>query len=142
MLNEEAYRRARIEAEHLPCPFGKAVLARCCQCSLSLKHNIAEREVAACSDRAAQAVCQVLLDLLLEKALFALKHAQSGIPHAKAMKIQCGGLAGIAEVCGSSLEDVHALVLRAIEKFGSLDDLPYSEIMKSIAAFEIRKRPQ
>jgi hypothetical protein len=142
MLNEDAYRKAREEAERLPCPFGKAILARCCQCSLCAKRNIAEREVASCSDRTAQSACQVLLDLLLDKALFALKHAQSEIPHAKAMKIQCGGLAGIAEACGSSQDDVHALVLRALEKFGSLDDLPYSGIMKSIAAFEIRKRHQ
>ncbi len=142
MLNEEAYRKARVDAESIPCPFGKAILARCCQCSLSLKRNIAEREVAACSDRTAQSACQALLELLLDKALFALKHAQSEIPHAKAMKIQCGGLAGIAEACGSSLEDVHALVLSAVERFGSLDDLPYSEIMKSISAFEIRKKPQ
>ena len=142
MLNEEAYRKAREDAQRLPCPFAKAILARCCQCSLCLKHNIAEREVASCSDSTAQSACQALVDLLLDKALFALKHAQSEIPHAKAMKIQCGGLAGIAEACGASRDDVHALVLTAVEKFGSLDDLPYSEIMKSIAAFEIRKRPQ
>ena len=58
------------------------------------------------------------------------------------MKIQCGGLSGIAELTDSSVDDVHALVLRAIEKFGSLEGLPYSEIVKSVSAFEVRKRHQ
>lgn len=140
MLDEDAYRSAREEADRLPCPFGKAILARCCGCRLSIRHCIAEREVASCSDQEAEASCLKLLDLLVEKSLFALKLGGGEIPHAKAMKIQCGGLSGIALASGSSAEDVSALVLRAVERFGSLEELPYSEIVKSVSAFELRKR--
>ena len=142
MLNEDAYQHAREEAARLPCPFAKAILARCCQCTRCVKHNIAEREVASCSDNPAQQSCSMLLELLTGKSVFALKLSGGEIPHSKTMKIQCGGLSGIAELTDSSVDDVHALVLRAIEKFGSLEGLPYSEIVKSVSAFEVRKRHQ
>lgn len=80
-----------------------------------------------------------------EKAVFALKlHAGEALPHAKEIRLQCGGLLGLQRVVADEprLEapNVHALVVQAQERFGSLQHLPYDEIMKSIAAYEGRRR--
>ncbi|HQT25028.1 MAG TPA: hypothetical protein PLK99_00325 [Burkholderiales bacterium] len=150
MLNESAYGKARKEAVRCDCPFEKAILASCCRCSLARRHNIAEREAVSCDSAPAHIVCAKLHDLLREKALFALRlpHLLEKLPHAKEMKIQCGGLKGLERVVSkleedpALVEDVRDLVSRALENFGELDTLPYLEIVKSISAFEIRQRHQ
>lgn len=150
MLNEDAYGKARAEAVRRDCPFEKAILSGCCRCSLASRHNIAEREAVSCGSPSAHVACKNLHGLLVEKALFALRIPRftEKLPHAKEMKIQCGGLFGLERVASrlegdpSFVSDVSALVSTALEKFGQLDSLPYSEIVKSVSAFEIRQRHQ
>ena len=147
-MDEIAYRRTYRAVNQIACPFEKAVLTRRCQCEKSLRLNIAEREAAGCSSDEAQHECDTLLHLLRRNALFALKltHVDGMLPHAKEMKVQCGGLLGVqaaveldaAEEAG--VANVFALVSRAIEKFGSLEALPFSDIVKFISAFEFRRR--
>lgn len=75
-----------------------------------------------------------------------LTHNQQKLPHAKEIKIQCGGLLGLdLMVYDLKLElpavrDVHGLVDGAIAKFGALEALPFSEIIKSISTYESRHR--
>jgi hypothetical protein len=38
------------------------------------------------------------------------------------------------------IKDIHGLVQEAQTVFGSLTALPYPEIMKSVAAFQLRRR--
>jgi len=150
MLNEGAYENVRGEITRCDCPFEKAILSTCCACSLARKHHVAEREAVSCSAAPAHETCRKLHDLLREKALFALKlsHLQEKLPHAKEMKIQCGGLMGMAMMVGRTdterpfVRDVHALVEQALANSGAIETLPYSEIVKSIAAFEGRHRHQ
>ena len=150
MLNEGAYENVRGEITRCDCPFEKAILSTCCACSLARRHHIAEREAVSCSAAPAHETCRKLHDLLREKALFALKlpYHQEKLPHAKEMKIQCGGLMGMAlmvdrlDIDRPFVRDVHALVEQATANSGSLETLPYSEIVKSIAAFEGRHRHQ
>ncbi len=150
MLNESAYGNARREAVRYECPFEKAILSSCSGCSAARKHHIAEREAVSCDSLPAHTLCGALHDLLREKALFALKlpHSAEKLPHAKEMKIQCGGLKGLERVVTGLAEDpqmvadVKDLVSRAIEHFGDIGMLPYLEIVKSISAFEIRQRHQ
>lgn len=136
-----------------PCAFEKALLARCCACSLAQRQNIAEREAVACVAPAAQEQCAALRALLRQKAAFALKvtQAQARLPHALEMKLQCGGLQGVQLAtdpeggsgqagAGPAVDDVHALVRASAEKFGGLANLPYSAIVQSVAAYQIRRR--
>ena len=146
-FNESAFRDARKSINPLPCAFEKALLARCCQCSLAQRMNIAEREAVGCADAAQRETCVALRGQLQRNAAFALKLVQSGepLPHAREMKIQCGGLMGLRQVLSGSAEageehGVSALVRLALERYLSLDRLPYSEIMRAVAAFEIRRR--
>jgi hypothetical protein len=58
------------------------------------------------------------------------------------MKVVCGGLQGLQQATQPADEvgDVRTLVLAAVDKFGTLDALPYSQFMPMVAAFDARHR--
>ena len=144
MVDEAAFRHARGEINRLPCAFERALLARHAVCELAANHQIAERESIACSQPAAHADCAQMAELLREKSSFALRltATQRILPHAMVMKIQCGGLAGLRDVLDAEAPapDVHRLVLLARARHGDLAALPFSAIVKGVAAFQPRKR--
>lgn len=144
-----------------PCAFEKAMLAGACACSLAARRNIAEREAVACGSPPAREQCAVLRALLRQNSVFALKliQADAALPHAKEMKLQCGGLQGVQQAVRSAgaftgsadapapgeqglpqVADVHGLVQACAEKFGGLQKLPYSAIVQAVAAYQIRRR--
>ena len=143
-MDEAAYRSARGGVNRLPCVFERALLARYAVCDLAASHQIAERESIACSQPAAHADCAQMAELLREKSSFALRltATQRILPHAMVMKIQCGGLAGLRDVLDAEAPapDVHRLVLLARARHGDLAALPFSAIVKGVAAFQPRKR--
>ena len=144
MVDETEFRQALFSANLQNCTFGKAVLSRCCGCSLVAKHYIAERESIVCSDASYRENCHSLHQLLRHNSAFALKHIHDDDPftHAQEMKLQCGGLKGLQDAVEGteSVADVASLVESACRKFGTLESLPFSKIVQSIAAFKIRKR--
>lgn len=162
-MDESAFRRARDAMAPRPCAFEKAMLAGACACSLAARCNIAEREAVACNSALAREECAVLCALLRQKSAFALKltHVEGPLPHVKQMKVECGGLRGMQQAAapaadvpasvvpqelsrqaGSrpSVADVHLLVRACAEKFGGLANLPYSAIVQSVVAYQIRRR--
>lgn len=146
-MDHDSFRDARRALNPHPCPFERAILARCCGCSLAARLNISERESVTCSDAAARQVCERLGAALRQNSQFALKVAPgAAVPHAKEMKVICGGLLGLQRVTTDEVEDraevadVRTLVLAAQASFGSLEALPFSAIMPSVAAFELRRR--
>jgi len=146
-MDEHEFQQARERLNQCPCPFEKAILSSRCGCAKCQRLNIAEREAAACVSPAAQARCAVLLDQLYQNARFALKQPriEGPQPHAKAMKVQCGGLFGLATVLSegadvSPVENIDALVTQAMETFGSLENMPFSEIVKFISHYQVRAK--
>jgi hypothetical protein len=142
-MDETAFRDARRALNPQPCAFERAVMAGCCGCSLALRRQISERETVACASAPARARCAELRPLLLRNAYFALKlEAGAPVPHAKEMKAMCGGLLGLQRLIGETEapSDVGLLVSAALRRYGDLDALPYSELMPSVAAFELRRR--
>ncbi len=138
-----------------PCAFEKAMLAGACSCALAARRNIAEREAVTCTSPPAHGQCALLCALLRQKSAFALKlvRIDAPLPHAKEMKLQCGGLRGVQQALGAAELasadelapegrglDVHELVLAAQEKFGGLHHLPFARIIQSVVAYEIRRR--
>lgn len=145
MYNERAYKATYGEMVSLACPFEKAILSRCADCGLVKKLNIAEREAVACGEASASESCMLLHDLMRRNALFALKLSQApvALPHAKEMKIQCGGLLGLARLIDPDAlrsDDIHALVRILQVQYESLAVLPWNEVVKEISAFEGRRR--
>ena len=142
--NEDAYRDARKSVNPTPCAFEKGVLARCTNCSKAEKHLLAERETVNCGDAAAQVRCLELKGLLRNHSAFALKIPRIGVqlPHAKELKIQCGGLKGLQKAVNNTdnVEDAFVLIDSALAAYGALDAFPYSEIVQGVVHFESRRR--
>ncbi len=148
-MDEDEYKELYHSVNTLRCAFEKAVLTRIFACEKLVKINIAEREAAGCTDPAAQRQCVELLERLRGSASFALglTHVSGPLPHAKEVKAQCGGLMGLQEHTpgahsgpGPGVENIHGLIAQAIGEFGGLETFPYSDVVRTIAAYEGRKR--
>ncbi len=143
-MDETSYCSTRDGLNRRPCVFEKALLAGCAGCRASRRLNLAERETVVCEEAQSHQRCGELLALLRDKSLFALKlaDATAPLPHAKAMKIQCGGLRGLADAVGADSAglDVAETVRRCLERWGDLEALPYSQIVQGVAAWQGRRR--
>jgi len=133
-MDESAYRDALKSSVPLPCPFEKSILTRCAECSKSEKHNIAEREAVACNSVETQQGCTDLHEALKHNFKFALgkAHLEGPLPHAQEMRIQCGGLKGLQYVFDGNeqVADISALLDLTLKKFGKMDDIPYTQIIR------------
>jgi hypothetical protein len=143
MVDETAFRKELHATDRYACPFGKAILARCCTCTLAGKRAIAERETVICTKEPAHEQCERLYGLLYENSQFALKriHPDAPLTHAQNMKIQCGGLVGLQLLLDKSemVSDVAGLVDAVQHVYGELEKLPFSVIIQSVSAFQPRK---
>jgi len=147
-MDQDAYRKFYRDMNERYCLFEKGVLSSQCSCSQAEKFYLAEREGVHCRSEQGQRLCEELLILLRQHARFTLKFANqtSALPHAKAMRIQIGGLQGLCmllnkeEEIPAVVEDVYLLVERAVNAFESLDQLPFQKIIKQVAAYKGRDR--
>lgn len=129
------------------CPFEKPILSAQCDCEMATRFSIAEQMGVECRSGIARNNCAMLLGFMRERARFALKvtDASDSLPFGKEMKVMIGGLISLqrlttAEDSAARVRNIHALVLKAQEMYGSLETLPYQEIIKSIAAFQNKRR--
>ncbi len=142
-MDEKVFRNIYSGYDPQPCHFNKAIQLGCAHCSHSQQVLIAEREALSCLSRAGYARCGMLLDLLREKAAFALgmPQAGSGLPHGKEMKVECGGLQALAGLCDQTQGgDIDTLLDAAIQRYRSLAEIPYGEVVRSISRYSLRKR--
>jgi hypothetical protein len=124
------------------CVFAKALLARAAVCGLAARRSVGERELVECSSIVARTNCGTLAALMHERARFALRLPSPGRPmiHAQALRLHCGGLAGLQRLLGAEHADVHAMVGAAHERHGSLLALPWDAIVREITAWQPRSR--
>jgi hypothetical protein len=148
MVEEDQYRSTYKKVNERRCVFEKAILSRRCACVCATRFYLADREGVACDAAPAHKRCSQLIQLLRENAKFALKITtiNGELPHAKEIKVQNGGLLGLQHVLRPDLNaqnviDVAGLATLGERTFGSLEKFPYREIVKSIVAFEGRRRP-
>ncbi len=147
-MDNEVFRRTYRSINERFCPYEKCILTNNCNCSRAKRFCIAEREGVNCGSDEAQAMCLELLELLRQQARFALKATdeRASLPHAKAMRVQVGGLRGLHAVVApgepipAKIDDIYAIVETAREQFGRLRDLPYQPIIQQIAAYKGRRR--
>ena len=145
-MEEQEYKKTFRLVNNAPCVFAKAILRRCCACSRSQKLFIAEREAVACKSPGGRQRCDEVLQVLRDKATFALKLSQidGPLPHAKELKVQCGGMLGVQEsLTQESAElvaDIHQLLENAFDEYGSAETLPYTEVVRTITRFVPRKK--
>jgi len=147
-MDNEVFRRTYRAVNERFCPFEKSILTNNCGCSRGRRFCIAEREGVSCGSDAAQAQCLELLDRLRRQARFALKATdeRAALPHAKAMRVQVGGLRGLHAVAmpdepvPETIEDIHGIIEAALDRFHTLFALPYQPIIRQIAAYRGRRR--
>lgn len=136
-MDEAAYRQIYSEVIERPCAFEKAVLARCVACDRAQRVQIAEREAVTCQNSTSLSRCTSLHHYLRHGFSFALGKVRDDMPmpHAQEMRVQCGGLKGLHSVLDDSVEvnNVDALLVDALRKWGGLSDIPYSEVVHAAA---------
>ena len=136
--------------DHGRCPFEKAILSAQCDCELASRYSVAEQIGVECRSDLARNNCAILLGIMRERARFALKVTDTSelLPFGKEMKVMIGGLIGLQQLLAAEagaaarVTNIHALVQQAQQVYGSLGTLPYQEIVKSIAAFQGKRRGQ
>ncbi len=146
-MDNEIFRDTYNAINERICPFEKGILTNNCRCARAQRFCIAEREGVRCDADEAQARCIELLARLRRQARFALKTAdqQSALPHAKAMRVQVGGLRGLHAVLEPNspipqqIPDINGIVEAAIARFGSLEALPFQTLVQQISAYKGRR---
>ncbi|HID45644.1 MAG TPA: hypothetical protein EYP34_07815 [Chromatiaceae bacterium] len=147
-MDEDAYRQTYEEVNANYCVFEKSILTTQARCGFCQKMLIAEREAANCRDLSHQKTCKQFLDVMKEQARFSLKLRDTSqmLGHAKAIKIQIGGLRGLHQALNPEhpipmpIPEIAGLIDEAIERYGSFENLPFSSIIPCISAYEGRKR--
>ncbi|MBS4096799.1 MAG: hypothetical protein KGZ83_08205 [Sulfuricella sp.] len=146
-MDENAYQETYNALNRNECPFEPALIICRHACHNARRIGIGERVAVGCVDATAQAACKELLSLLHHNAAFALHLTEvSMLPHSKELKVQCGGLRGLFQAVepdaatDAPIEDIADLVAQASEDFEGLENLPFSEIMRSVTHFEARKK--
>ena len=146
-MDQDAFRDTYNAVNERRCPYEKSILTGNCACSRAKRFCIAEREGVCCDADDAQARCLAYLEQLRAQARFALKTTggHAALPHAKAMRIQVGGLRGVQatlEPEGANhphIDDIDGLLHTAIARFGGLAELPYQRIIQAVAAYKGRQ---
>ena len=143
-MDQDAFRETYREVNENFCAFEKSVLINQCNCSKAERFCIAEREGVHCLSEEGQARCLDALSILRDHATFALRELTEGkLPHGTAMRVQIGGMRGLNKLLNgddTQVPDVDAILQAAIQRWGSLEQLPFSEIMPSIAAYKGKTR--
>lgn len=147
-MEEQEFKQAYREVNPHPCPFEKAILSYRCGCEKHQRVFIAEREGVACRTQSAHAVCQQVHAQLQKNAQFALKlpDLTQPLPHAKAMKLQCGGLVGLQNSLPDippesmhEVDNIYALIRDAIQMYQTIAQFPYAQIVKFIVHYQVRR---
>ena len=146
-MDNEIFRQTYSAINERFCPFEKSILTNNCRCAKAKRFCIAEREGVQCTSDDAQIRCIAVLDLLRTQARFALKTTaeRRALPHAKAMRVQVGGMRGIQAALEpdaeppAQIEDIDALLDAAVARFGNLDALPFQTIVQQITAYRGRR---
>ena len=138
-MEEDAYRSTYHQINTIRCAFEKTILNRHGNCALAHKFCLAEREGVSCQSAVNQQRCQHFLQLVRSRAQFVLKLTQTGdqLPHAKELRVQLGGLQGLAKASnfpldGKNVNDINKLISQAESCFTTLEDVPADNMIRAI----------
>ena len=144
-MDEDKYRETYRSVNPLQCPFEKTLNSRRCECTKMERIHLADRECVGCTEKQAWKNCLAFLELLREKAKFALKLAEadgSPLPHGKEIKVQNGSIIGLHKLFnlqGTDKPNIYPLLERALSEYRQFENLPLDQLMQSIVNFEARE---
>ena len=147
-MEEKEYKETYHSINQRRCVFEKTINSRRCTCNQSQRFHLADREGIACKSATDNALCIEFLNSMRSNARFALHltSADGPLPHTKEIKVQTGGLLGLQALIyphratDTNIENAIGLIDAAIEKYSSLEKLPYDILVQAIVKFEGRKR--
>lgn len=122
-------------AKPLACVFSTVLEGKYAVCEYAASRNGPPGRRTRCTQALARAGCGELAALLLECSRFALAVKSSGHPAATArLQAHAGGLVAMRQNLdpASSSPNVHHLVASAQVRYGSLAQLPFSEMVRVI----------
>ncbi len=134
--------------EEYKCPFNQPLRSAAFGCVQGLAVTRRDGPDVCCTSATAQARCTTLFDRLKQAALTALGMADDPlqVPHSIIVKVQFGGLLGLQHRLGVAssapdrVADIHTLVEQAVNAFGSVDDVPCSDLAAHITAYKAKRR--
>ena len=151
-MEEGEYKLTYNELASVRCVFEKALTNNHAKCHLSKHFCLADREGYSCKNAESSLKCNELLQKLRKKSVFALKlrNINGSLPHNMEIRVQVGGLIGLVKLIDAKIEshkvplidDINGVLNKVNARFGSLDVLPYSEIVQSVVQFQGRRRQQ
>jgi hypothetical protein len=148
-MEEDEYKSTYKELAPVRCVFEKAITNNHARCQLARHFYLADREGYACNNKECSMLCNEFLEILREKSKFVFKvpNVEGPLPHNREIKVQVGGIKGLLKLVKPAdsrmmpgPENINGIIDKVIEKFGSLSDLPYSEIIQSVEQFQGRRR--
>jgi len=149
-MEEDEYKSTYDELANIRCVFEKALTNHQAKCGLPRHFCLADREGYSCENAESSRKCREFLKLLRENSTFVLKlrEVNGPLPHNMEIRVQAGGLAGLAKLVDADageppvLDDISRILDQAQKKYDTLDGLPYGEIIQSVVQFQGRRRRQ
>jgi len=147
-MDEDQFRAVYREVNENRCVFEKALNNRRCGCSRHQRFLLAQREGVACRSVASLGNCTQFLNTLRAKSRFALHETviDGPLPHNKELKVQAGGCLALQaqlfpdRAGESSASNIYELVNLGLEKYASISDFPYGELVKGVVHYEARPK--
>ncbi len=147
-MNEDQYRNTYRNIITRQCVYEKAINSRQTSCHQANKIRLADREAVACRLQNACNLCTSFLQTLRSKSLFALKLQNNNgpLPHAREIKVQMGSIIGLALdnnieiITNKKIDDIYALLTRSLNKYHTIQSLPYENLVRSIVNYEGRPK--
>lgn len=132
----------------IPCVYEKALTNKKACCDLAEHFCLADREGYACQSMESSSLCKKFLEKLREKSVFSLKtqEVDGPLPHNMEIRIQAGGLQGLLHVLdgerldGVAEKSVHEVIERVLQRYQSVENFPYGEIVRAVSQFKGRQR--
>lgn len=156
-MEEGEYKSTYNSLASVRCKFEKALTNHQAKCHLAKHFCLADREGYSCESTVSSQRCGEILEKLRKNSVFVLKlrEVNGPLPHNMELRVQVGGMKGLARLLqketvgqikftenNAPIEDINGVLNKAVAQYGTLDNLPYSEIIKSVMQFQGRKRRQ
>lgn len=152
-MDEDQYRSTYHAINPNRCVFEKSMNNRRCDCALKQRFLIATREGVACTSEKAVKKCTLLLNTLRDRSRFVLKviTVDGPMPHNKELRVQAGGMMGLQKLMlknqginpqhtPHTVKNIHQVVTATLLKYSNIDNIPYSDVIKDIAACQVRTK--
>ncbi len=145
-MDEKEYRSALESVNPNRCVFEKAVFTTLCECQYARRFVVADRQGIDCRSILKHRHCGELASVIREMSKFLMQqvHTEQGLPHAKELQLQIGGLLGVQEsifpgINTDRVKDVSSTVELARSRFDDLKTLPADIVVQRIAGFSLRR---